>query len=256
MSGFYGYGAQQSSGMPASNYQGQQPVQRGHHQQHQQQQGGRGGFNPDAPSFQPRQRTSPQGSGFYQQQQLHSNPAGFGFNPFGYQSPRPGFQPHLQQAQARAAYAQAVSPHAGPPHGYHARSSGPPPQYEMMTTMMGPPGGGYGDADFFGYDSFGDGASPAVASQCALSTELVERMQSSTNKCVLLEIQIGLEQMISEQDFDTWSTPIRDRLASKELQPEDVSLAASLIVEMAVLDTGCQYNFARLCQIIQQSMPT
>lgn len=76
--------------------------------------------------------------------------------------------------------------------------------------MMGPPSGGYGDADSFGYDSFGDGASPAVASQYALSTELVGRMQSSVNKCALLEV--------SEEDGHCWSSMTEAHLAKDHLE--------------------------------------
>jgi len=69
----------------------------------------------------------------------------------------------------------------------------------------------------------------------------------------LFEIQIGLEQLIYEsQEFETWASAIRDRLISQNFNREDMILAASIMVEMAVLVSDCQYNFSRLCQFLNQ----
>jgi hypothetical protein len=38
------------------------------------------------------------------------------------------------------------------------------------------------------------------------------------------------------------------------MQPEDLTLAARLIVEMAILGNECQYNFSKLCQLLDKSL--
>ena len=79
-------------------------------------------------------------------------------------------------------------------------------------------------------------SSPTHA-QYVLSEELLERIQSSANRKALLELQIGIEQLILEPtEFDTWSTVIKDRLCGNDLINDDLSLAISVLIEMVTIN--------------------
>lgn len=69
--------------------------------------------------------------------------------------------------------------------------------------------------------------------QYALSEELLGKIQTSANKKAIMELQIGFEQIVMEPgEFDTWASVIRDRLSSKDMSSDDLTLAVGILIEM------------------------
>jgi len=239
------------------------------------------GFNPNAPSFQPRQSN---------RDQAFQNPS----TAFGQQQPRaPRFDPFgYNNRNTQQATTNRVSP-AYPPSGQTLYSSvassnnynnlqqsnrnqQPSAQFasQFHQLIQNKVGGNssnlkqtsvlqdpfldpeaYEVQQYEAMYDFGGTSGGSEPIMIPLSSELIEQMHQSPNKQALFEIQVGLEQLISEPDnFDAWSGPIRDRIFGKEITREDRNTIAWLITEMAILVENCQYNFAKLCQVLNESI--
>ncbi|CAD5210928.1 unnamed protein product [Bursaphelenchus okinawaensis] len=91
--------------------------------------------------------------------------------------------------------------------------------------------------------------------QYPLTDELVERIQNSRNKKAIIEVQIGLEQLVADpHEYEIWSYAIKHRLSSG-FPTDDIELVASVIVEMSYLCPNSQYNFSRLCKVLDGEFP-
>uniref|UniRef100_A0A1I7RQ67 MIF4G domain-containing protein n=1 Tax=Bursaphelenchus xylophilus TaxID=6326 RepID=A0A1I7RQ67_BURXY len=92
-------------------------------------------------------------------------------------------------------------------------------------------------------------------SQYPLSNELLERIQGSRNRKAIVEVQIGLEQLVTDpSEYEVWSYAVRHRI-SNHFPSSDIELIASVIVEMACLCPNSQYNFSRLCKALDGDLP-
>ena len=113
-------------------------------------------------------------------------------------------------------------------------------------------GGGYFDQDINTYDFEAQhNANPPFQ----LSQELLDRIGSLPNKMILYEVQIGLEQLLAEPlEFDAWIVAIRDRLAQKDVTPDDLEAAAWLIIEMGIFGENAHYNFAKVCTYLYERL--
>ncbi|WKX94191.1 hypothetical protein Q1695_011448 [Nippostrongylus brasiliensis] len=92
------------------------------------------------------------------------------------------------------------------------------------------------DADVRAYEAmynnqFGNG----VLEEYIPSQELHHEMVQSDDLVSLQEIQVGLEQILSDtDDFDSWAGAIRDRMTEKRMSPPTRAVAVHMISEMAV----------------------
>lgn len=115
------------------------------------------------------------------------------------------------------------------------------------------------ETDDFSSGDFGAPGEMGVpmSAQYVLSEELMARISSSQKKQVLLELQIGLEQIAFDTNvnFSTWATVIKERMCGRDpLQEADLRIAADILVEMAVVLDDSQYNFSRLGQFLGSSI--
>lgn len=93
-------------------------------------------------------------------------------------------------------------------------------------------------------------SSNTEVSMSPFSQELSVKIQSARNRKAITEVQIGLEQLASDpHEYETWSFAIKSRL-SYNFSSQDLEVIAWIIVEMSYLCPGSQYNFARLCKVI------
>ncbi|VDL66812.1 unnamed protein product [Nippostrongylus brasiliensis] len=92
------------------------------------------------------------------------------------------------------------------------------------------------DADVRAYEAmynnqFGNG----ILEEYIPSQELHHEMVQSDDLVSLQEIQVGLEQILSDtDDFDSWAGAIRDRMTEKRMSPPTRAVAVHMISEMAV----------------------
>lgn len=132
------------------------------------------------------------------------------------------------------------------------------PNFDMMLYDGGMNGTGNGHQMMMngGGEFLGDfGPSRDMPAQYVLSNELLCRIDNSTKKQSLLELQIGLEQIAYETstNFNTWATVIKDRLnvtGRESLSEMDKFIATEMLVEMSIVLDESQYNFSRLCQFL------
>lgn len=98
------------------------------------------------------------------------------------------------------------------------------------------------------------GAYGSQFNQFPISHELSESIQNSPNRMAIIEVQVGLEQLVSEpQEFDLWANAIKARVASG-ISSEDANLIAWLLVEMSYMGTNAQYSFSRLCKLLDSEI--
>ncbi|KAK5983542.1 hypothetical protein GCK32_004640 [Trichostrongylus colubriformis] len=140
------------------------------------------------------------------------------------------------------------------PRNYHqVNSSGPAMSY-------------YGeDADVRAYEAmYNQFPNGAVLEEYIPSQELHHDMVQSDNVVSLQEIQVGLEQILSDtDDFDSWAGAIRDRMLEKRMSPPTRVVAVHMIFEMAVSvaprplsGNNPQHTLARLLNFLCQEIPS
>uniref|UniRef100_A0A914X313 MIF4G domain-containing protein n=1 Tax=Plectus sambesii TaxID=2011161 RepID=A0A914X313_9BILA len=158
---------------------------------------------------------------------LNQHEQNFSFNPHANVF-RPTYQPYGQQAQAY-----------NDPAGYDS-------YYQQQDQ---------------GYD-YSDQAAAATAydfhsaPQIPLSANLYAAMMYSQNAALLTEVQVGLEQLIDQPDeFEAWSSAIRDRLVEKSITDDGLKTAAALLIEMATASPTVQYSYARLAAYLCKTVP-
>uniref|UniRef100_A0A7E4UNK2 MIF4G domain-containing protein n=1 Tax=Panagrellus redivivus TaxID=6233 RepID=A0A7E4UNK2_PANRE len=127
-------------------------------------------------------------------------------------------------------------------------SSAPTSQHQQQAHMNGymmADAGSYFDQDIDAYDfEVEHRQNPPFQ----LSQDLLNAIEELPNKLALFEVQIGLEQLLSEPtEFEAWSGAVKERLASKEVTKKDLEVAAWLIIEMGIQNEDTQHNFAKLC---------
>ncbi|RCN43077.1 hypothetical protein ANCCAN_10958 [Ancylostoma caninum] len=111
------------------------------------------------------------------------------------------------------------------------------------------------------YNQFGNGA---VLDEYIPSQELHHDMVHSDNLVSLQEIQVGLEQLLSDaEDFDSWSGAIRDRMVEKRMSPPTRVVAVHMIFEMAIAvssrplsGNNPQHTLARLVCFLCSEIPS
>ncbi|KAK6056407.1 hypothetical protein COOONC_06088 [Cooperia oncophora] len=89
-------------------------------------------------------------------------------------------------------------------------------------------------------------------------------MVQSDNIVSLQEIQVGLEQILSDtDDFDSWAGAIRDRMLEKRMSPPTRTVAVHMIFEMAVSvaprplsGNNPQHTLARLLNFLCLEIPS
>ncbi|VDM45413.1 unnamed protein product [Toxocara canis] len=135
----------------------------------------------------------------------------------------------------------------------HPFGQQPQPQFTTYMEAVGEEGL---DMNDLAYEAMYDTNTAAAAGQqFALSTQLCQSMMYSDNAALLQEVQVGLEQLIREpEEFDTWSSAIRDRLVDKTITSQALSITAEMILQMATLTPGVQYNFSRLCAYLSKEV--
>ncbi|KHJ90892.1 hypothetical protein OESDEN_09251 [Oesophagostomum dentatum] len=111
------------------------------------------------------------------------------------------------------------------------------------------------------YNQFGNGA---MMDEYIPSQELHHDMIHSDNLVSLQEIQVGLEQLLSDpDDFDSWSGAIRDRMLEKRMSPPTRAVAVHMICEMAIAvssrplsGNSPQHTLARLMCFLCSEIPS
>ncbi|EYC07461.1 hypothetical protein Y032_0070g446 [Ancylostoma ceylanicum] len=111
------------------------------------------------------------------------------------------------------------------------------------------------------YNQFGNGV---VLDEYIPSQELHHDMVHSDNLVSLQEIQVGLEQLLSDaEDFDSWSGAIRDRMVEKRMSPPTRIVAVHMIFEMAIAvssrplsGNNPQHTLARLVSFLCSEIPS
>ena len=92
------------------------------------------------------------------------------------------------------------------------------------------------------------------AYQC--SEDLLARIDQLENKQIIFEVQIGLEQLLSEpSEYDAWAGAIRDRLSRKDVNAvDDFEVTSWLMIEMSMQGES-QANLARLAAYLMDCFP-
>ncbi|VDP04570.1 unnamed protein product [Heligmosomoides polygyrus] len=92
------------------------------------------------------------------------------------------------------------------------------------------------DADVRAYEAmYNQFPNGGVLEEYIPSQELHHDMVTSDNLVSLQEIQVGLEQILSDtDDFDSWAGAIRDRMTEKRMSAPTRVVAVHMIFEMAV----------------------
>ncbi|VDO40934.1 unnamed protein product [Haemonchus placei] len=111
------------------------------------------------------------------------------------------------------------------------------------------------------YNQFPNGA---VLEEYIPSQELHHDMVQSDNVVSLQEIQVGLEQILSDtDDFDSWAGAIRDRMLEKRMSPPTRAVAVHMIFEMAISvaprplsGNNPQHTLARLLNFLCLEIPS
>jgi len=219
-----------------------------------------GGFslNPNAPVFQPRYAQTPQ-----QQQPSQVNYA----SPYSsymnvqpasgrqqFYNQQPTQQASVYEQPSRTHYLQQV--YNAPSHTQFSLQQTIPqshaPKYQQQSMAMSQALPAYNmdshqSASQAAYDQNGQ---DEAYSQFPISDELTNAIQNSNNRMAITEVQIGLEQLCTDvHEYNLWGNAIKSRVASG-LSSEDANLVAWLLVEMSYLGTGTQYNFSRLCKLL------
>ncbi|KAI6172126.1 hypothetical protein M3Y98_00938700 [Aphelenchoides besseyi] len=148
-----------------------------------------------------------------------------------------GQQPQVQTyADAASKYQQSV-PASQSPHSYMSQE----PQLSLF-------------AQNDGIQSSTNDLSPAQFNQFPISAELSQTIQNNQNRMAIVEIQIGLEQLVTEpHEYELWANAIKGRISSG-LTKDDYELVAWLIVEMSYMGTDAQYSVARLCKLLDSDV--
>ncbi|CAJ0607493.1 unnamed protein product [Cylicocyclus nassatus] len=110
-------------------------------------------------------------------------------------------------------------------------------------------------------NQYGNGA---VMDEYIPSQELHHDMIHSDNLVSLQEIQVGLEQLLSDaDDFDSWSGAIRDRMTEKRMSPPTRAVAVHMIFEMGIAvssrplsGNSPQHTLARLVSFLCAEIPS
>ncbi|CAI4228262.1 unnamed protein product [Auanema sp. JU1783] len=109
------------------------------------------------------------------------------------------------------------------------------------------------------YGQFGCDVSSALF---VPSHDLQYFIRESKNSMELNEIQVGLEQLISDDDFESWSGAIKERMTCANMTNESRILAIKIACEMATavspeMTRGAapQYTFARLLAYLADEIP-
>ncbi|KAI6196884.1 hypothetical protein M3Y94_01160900 [Aphelenchoides besseyi] len=147
-------------------------------------------------------------------------------------------QPQVQSYGASAAskYQQPVAGSQSP-HSYMSQE----PQLSLF-------------AQNDGLHSSTNDLSPAQFNQFPLSGELSQTIQNNQNRMAIVEIQIGLEQLVTEpHEYDLWANAIKGRVSSG-LTKDDYELVAWLIVEMSYMGNGRTYVIPRIAQFMDNGV--
>ncbi|KAE9551707.1 hypothetical protein FO519_005071 [Halicephalobus sp. NKZ332] len=90
--------------------------------------------------------------------------------------------------------------------------------------------------------------------QC--SDDLLARIEQLENKQIIFEVQIGLEQLLSEPgEYEAWAGAIRDRLSGKDANVvDDFEVTSWLVIEMS-MQSESQANLARLAAYLMDCLP-
>jgi len=88
------------------------------------------------------------------------------------------------------------------------------------------------------------------------SEDLLARIEQLENKQIIFEVQIGLEQLLSEpSEYDAWAGAIRDRLSGKDVNViDDFEVTSWLMIEMS-MQSESQANLARLAAYLMDCFP-
>ncbi|KAJ1363539.1 hypothetical protein KIN20_023429 [Parelaphostrongylus tenuis] len=111
------------------------------------------------------------------------------------------------------------------------------------------------------YNHFPNGT---VLDEYIPSHDLHQDMVHSDNLVSLQEIQVGVEQILSDaDDFDSWAGAIRDRMTEKRMSPPTRVVAVRMIFEMAVTvaprplsGNNPQHALARLLHFLTLEIPS
>lgn len=111
------------------------------------------------------------------------------------------------------------------------------------------------------YNQFSNGI---VSEEYIPSHDLHQDMIQSDNLVSLQEIQVGLEQILSDaDDFDSWAGAIRDRMTEKRMSTPTRVIAVHMIFEMAVTvaprplsGNNPQHALARLLYFLTSEIPS
>ncbi|KAI6242754.1 hypothetical protein M3Y99_00182100 [Aphelenchoides fujianensis] len=149
-------------------------------------------------------------------------------------------QPAAQQYGQAPKYQQQQMSASQSPHSYMST-----PQDQQLSV--------FAQNDVNGMQAVGGDLSPAF-SQFPISQELSNAIQNHANKMAIVEVQIGLEQLVTEpHEFELWANAIKGRVGSG-LSKDDLETVAWLIVEMSFMGTNAQYAFARLCRLLDSEV--
>lgn len=211
----------------------------------------------------------------------HTEPAFKEWSYNGYQQPPPDYFNHnqfgvpMQHYGGRGGHASNHSGHMQMQHcpqqisGFSLNPNAAAfiPRGYAQASQSGPAMSFYSgdDADVRAYEAmYNQFPNGGVLEEYIPSQELHHDMVTSDNLVSLQEIQVGLEQILSDtDDFDSWAGAIRDRMTEKRMSAPTRVVAVHMIFEMAVSvaprplsGNNPQHTLARLLNFLCTEIPT